>query len=56
VADDLQSGKLVAPFRQTVDMGDFTYYLLTPADRQESASMATFRKWLLEQLLTPEST
>ncbi|MFJ1253718.1 transcriptional regulator GcvA [Cupriavidus sp. CuC1] len=49
VAADLQSGVLVAPFRQTVDMGDFTYYLLTPADRKESASMATFRKWILEQ-------
>lgn len=49
VADDLAAGRLVAPFRQTVDMGDFTYYLLTPADREESASMTTFRKWLLAQ-------
>ncbi|KJK23213.1 transcriptional regulator [Burkholderiaceae bacterium 16] len=49
VAADLQSGVLVAPFRKTVDMGDFTYYLLTPAHRKESASMATFRKWMLEQ-------
>lgn len=49
VEDDLGSGKLVAPFRKAVDMGDFTYYLVTPADRTESASMATFRKWLLAQ-------
>ncbi len=49
VEDDLASGKLVAPFRKVVDMGDFTYYLVTPADRNESASMATFRKWLLAQ-------
>ncbi len=49
VEDDLASGKLVAPFRKAVDMGDFTYYLVTPADRAESASMATFRKWLLAQ-------
>lgn len=49
VEDDLTSGKLVAPFRQAVDMGDFTYYLLTPADRAESTSMATFRAWLLAQ-------
>ena len=54
VAADLESGKLVAPFRQTVDMGDFTYYLLTPADRKESASMATFRTWLLAQFVTAE--
>ncbi|MDM0110373.1 transcriptional regulator GcvA [Variovorax sp. J22R24] len=49
VEGDLASGKLVAPFKQTVDMGDFTYYLLTPSDRKESASMATFRQWLLSQ-------
>lgn len=49
VEDDLATGKLVAPFRQAVDMGEFTYYLLTPAHRSESATMATFRKWLLSQ-------
>jgi len=55
VEDDLTSGKLVAPFRQAVDMGDFTYYLLTPADRAESPSMATFRTWLLAQCQGPEA-
>jgi LysR family glycine cleavage system transcriptional activator len=54
VEDDLASGKLVAPFVQTVDMGDFTYYLLTPADRKESASMAAFRQWLLSQFTKPQ--
>jgi LysR family glycine cleavage system transcriptional activator len=49
VEEDLASGKLVAPFKQSVDMGDFTYFLLTPADRTESHSMVTFRKWLLAQ-------
>ncbi|UDM52853.1 transcriptional regulator GcvA [Cupriavidus sp. MP-37] len=49
VAADLDAGRLVAPFRQTVDMGDFTYYLLTPAERKESPSMAVFRQWLLAQ-------
>jgi LysR family glycine cleavage system transcriptional activator len=49
VEGDLASGKLVAPFKQIVDMGDFTYYLHTPADRKESPSMATFRNWLLAQ-------
>ncbi|MGO4765664.1 transcriptional regulator GcvA [Cupriavidus sp. 2KB_3] len=53
VEDDLTSGKLVAPFRQAVDMGDFTYYLLTPVDRAESTSMATFRAWLLAQFQGP---
>lgn len=55
VEDDLSSGKLVAPFRQTVDMGDYTYYLLTPADRKESPSMTTFRKWLLDQFQPTET-
>jgi LysR family glycine cleavage system transcriptional activator len=49
VAADLEAGRLVAPFRQAVDMGDFTYYLLTPADRKESPSMTVFRQWLLAQ-------
>lgn len=49
VAADLDAGRLVTPFRQAVDMGDFTYYLLTPADRKESASMEVFRRWLLDQ-------
>ena len=52
VAADLEAGRLVAPVRQAVDMGDFTYYLLTPADRKESASMAVFREWLLGQCET----
>jgi LysR family glycine cleavage system transcriptional activator len=50
VTRDLEEGRLVMPFKKTVDMGDFTYYLLTPSDRDESASMTTFRQWLLEQL------
>jgi LysR family glycine cleavage system transcriptional activator len=53
VEDDLQSGKLVAPFKTTVDMGDYTYYLLTPAGRGESASMKLFRVWLLAQFAQP---
>jgi LysR family glycine cleavage system transcriptional activator len=49
VSKDLQAGRLVQPFKQTVDMGDFTYYLLTPGHRAESAQMRTFRLWMLEQ-------
>ncbi|MBB5214431.1 transcriptional regulator GcvA [Parapusillimonas granuli] len=49
VEGDLASGKLVAPFSQAVDMGDFTYYLLTPMARGESKSMRLFREWLLSQ-------
>jgi len=49
VDKDLADGRLVAPFKKTVDMGDFTYYLLTPSHREESATMKTFRLWLLDQ-------
>jgi LysR family transcriptional regulator, glycine cleavage system transcriptional activator len=49
VQKDLDDGKLIMPFKQKVDMGDYTYYLLTPKQREETASMKTFRLWLLEQ-------
>ncbi|MFC3337784.1 transcriptional regulator GcvA [Paracandidimonas soli] len=50
VEDELACGKLATPFHQTVDMGDFTYYLLVPKSRKESKSLALFRKWLLAEL------
>jgi LysR family glycine cleavage system transcriptional activator len=50
VEEDLASGKLKRPFTRALDMGDYTYYLLTPAQRRESAQMKLFRLWLLEQL------
>jgi LysR family glycine cleavage system transcriptional activator len=37
------------PFGKTLDMGDFTYYLLTPGHRDEPAHMTTFRLWMMEQ-------
>ncbi|MGY6271402.1 transcriptional regulator GcvA [Achromobacter denitrificans] len=49
VEGDLASGKLVAPFREVVDMGEFTYYLITPKSRRESESMRVFREWLLSE-------
>jgi LysR family transcriptional regulator, glycine cleavage system transcriptional activator len=49
VQDDLRAGKLVMPFKKTLDMGDYTYYLLTPGHRAESATMQTFRAWMLAQ-------
>jgi LysR family glycine cleavage system transcriptional activator len=49
VENDLRDGKLVMPFRKTLDMDDYTYYLLTPGHREESPTMKTFRLWMLEQ-------
>ena len=49
VEDDLREGRLVMPFKRTLDMGDYTYYLLTPSHTAESQPMATFRTWLMQQ-------
>lgn len=49
VENDLREGRLVMPFKQTMDMGDYTYYLITPGNRPESPYMKKFRAWLLEQ-------
>lgn len=53
VEKDLEEGRLVLPFKKTVDMGDYTYYLLTPSHRAESVEMKTFRLWMLEQFHLP---
>ncbi|MDM0117017.1 transcriptional regulator GcvA [Variovorax sp. J22R133] len=51
VENDLREGRLVAPFKQNVvDMGDYTYYLITPSHREEGKNMKTFRAWLMAQL------
>jgi LysR family glycine cleavage system transcriptional activator len=49
VRKDLDEGRLVLPFKKTVDMGGFTYYLLVPNQREETPELATFRHWLLAQ-------
>jgi LysR family glycine cleavage system transcriptional activator len=49
VEKDLAEGRLALPFKKTVDMGEFTYYLLTPEHREEPAHMTAFRLWLLDQ-------
>jgi LysR family transcriptional regulator, glycine cleavage system transcriptional activator len=55
VEKDLADGKLVMPFRERLDMGDLTYYLLVPSDRIESLYMAKFRAWLLAQFAASEA-
>jgi LysR family glycine cleavage system transcriptional activator len=53
VASDLESGRLAMPFKKVLDMGDYTYYLLTPNHKEESQYMKTFRLWMLEQFQSP---
>jgi LysR family glycine cleavage system transcriptional activator len=50
VEADLAAGKLKRPFKKSLDMGEYTYYLIAPKHRPESPQMEQFRLWLLEQL------
>lgn len=49
VQSDLDRGSLVAPFPITADMGQMTYYLLTPDHREELPHLSVFKVWLAQQ-------
>jgi len=56
VDQDLKSGRLVMPFRDALDRGARTYYLVHPGTRRRlTSTQSAFRDWLLEQsaLATP---
>ncbi|HLZ66346.1 MAG TPA: transcriptional regulator GcvA [Aliidongia sp.] len=46
-ADDLESGRLVRPFPDTI-VADFAYYLVFPPMALERPLVAAFRGWMLE--------
>jgi LysR family glycine cleavage system transcriptional activator len=48
VADDLRSGRLVAPFALQVP-GDGSYWLGYPTDRPKPEGVAAFETWILEE-------
>lgn len=48
VHDDIQSGRLIAPFDRSV-RHDAGYYLVYPKDRNRKEKTATFRDWLLRE-------
>jgi LysR family glycine cleavage system transcriptional activator len=48
VHDDIQSGRLIAPFDKSV-IHEVGYYLVYPVDRRQQAKTATFRAWLLRE-------
>ena len=56
VEKDIAEDRLIQPFKMTIDMGNYTYYLVTPSHRPETPSMATFRSWMLQQLVPAQST
>ncbi|MBO9513881.1 MAG: LysR family transcriptional regulator [Variovorax sp.] len=49
LADDLDSGKLVAPFHLPVRTGA-SYYLVRPMLQRQSRKVTAFRDWMLEEV------
>ena len=48
IADDLDKGRLIAPFEFKIQ-SKFSYYLVCPKELADQAWIATFRDWLLEE-------
>ena len=46
VEEELSAGRLVCPFPDHLDKGDFTYYLVYPENRRLTPQMQRFREWL----------
>lgn len=49
VEEDLANGRLVAPFKLSLDMGTNTYYLVFPPSKSDSTELTLFRGWLQSQ-------
>ena len=49
IADELRSGKLIAPF-DIVMPETAAYYLVYPEDRAHYSPLKLFREWLLEEI------
>ena len=52
VDDDLRTGRLVAPFRQSVPQGK-QWYLLYKKHREEEPAFAAFRRWIVRTARRP---
>ncbi len=52
VADDLRRGRLITPFEQG-HRHTAGYYLVCPTDRADDPTMATLRRWLLDETDRP---
>ena len=48
VRDDIESGRLIAPFPQSVEQ-ESGYYLVYPEDKAAQPKLATFRDWILRE-------
>jgi LysR family glycine cleavage system transcriptional activator len=48
VQNDLRDGRLIAPFAQSLEMGAYTYYFVSPRTGRENPALEKFRAWLTE--------
>jgi LysR family transcriptional regulator, glycine cleavage system transcriptional activator len=55
VEDELRSGRVIAPFAQSVQLSQ-GYYLCTPDNKAQVPSLVTFKDWLLAQAQLPSAS
>ncbi|MCP4327578.1 MAG: transcriptional regulator GcvA [Alphaproteobacteria bacterium] len=54
IADDIASGRLVAPFDPALNLRpDFGYYFVCPEGRETDPRIAAFHAWLVEEMAKP---
>jgi len=54
VADDLEKGRLVQPFREEINQQTkFCYFLVYPEAHLQRAKVAAFREWVLNEFAVP---
>ena len=53
ITDDVKSGKLLSPFKQSVN--NFSYYLVEPDDRKPSDATGKFTDWLIDEVNSQQS-
>jgi LysR family glycine cleavage system transcriptional activator len=49
ITADVEAGRLVYPFRKTLDMGACTYYFVHALDGTPTPELAHFRTWIIQQ-------
>lgn len=53
---DINKSNLVFPFKERIDRGDHTYYLVTPKNKKHSLEFVIFKNWLLSSISDKDGT
>ena len=48
IEDDIKRGKLLTPFKQSIN--NFSYYLVEPTDREPTPAAEKFTRWLIDEI------